>query len=293
MSSFASSSDSGSDGGEAALLIREERILPASSAAPSSEDGPPAPAPTALWITFNAPGKKNPLRQQEYFALAAALRDADASPAVAAVVLTGAGDTFSAGAHLGELPDPELKAFSAFTDALLDCRKVVIAAVNGPAIGIACTALAHCDIVVAATSATFATPFLRIAVTPEFASSYTLPAILGPALAADMLLAGRTLSAAEALAGGLVAAVVRPEELRPAVHARLAAMLAPPHARASLLLFKRLMRQWREAGVREAHRVERGELSARLASGVPFEAVVALRAAMAAEAEGRRERARL
>lgn len=129
--------------------------------------------------------------------------------AVIAVVITGTGPYFSAGADLTAMPtegDP-FEATEQFMTAVIDFEKPLIAVVNGPAIGIGVTLLAHCSLVVATSAATFWTPFTRIALVPEFCSSILFPRILGPSLAGEMLMFSKAITADEALRGGLVSRV--------------------------------------------------------------------------------------
>jgi enoyl-CoA hydratase/carnithine racemase len=95
-----------------------------------------------------------------------------------------------------------------FMKALLDCEKPVVAAVTGAAIGIGTTMLLHCDYVVAAESATFATPFTRLGLLPEAGSSLLGPRRMGHARAFALLVMGRPLTAAAAKDAGLVNEVV-------------------------------------------------------------------------------------
>lgn len=97
--------------------------------------------------------------------------------------------------------------------AVLRFPKILVAAVNGPAVGIGVTLLPHCDLVYSSASATFWVPFLRIAVVPEFGSSLTFPRIMGQAVAGDMLLNSRILTSDEALQWGLVSELHSPQDL--------------------------------------------------------------------------------
>ncbi len=138
-----------------------------------------------------------------YRATAEALRDAAADPGMAVVVLTGNGRAFCAGQDLGEMASaaralgerrrrrrPRFgtgSGFAAFTDGLIRFPKPVIAAVNGLAVGIGFTMLAHCDLVLIADTARLRAPFTTLGVCPEAASSATFPAIMGQQTAAYYL----------------------------------------------------------------------------------------------------------
>jgi 2-(1,2-epoxy-1,2-dihydrophenyl)acetyl-CoA isomerase len=157
----------------------------------------------------------------------AAIHAANANAEVGAIVLTGEGATYCGGADLkeGKEYDPEtglrLTAAS-FTMGsgddnwigLLSRSKPVVAAVNGPAVGIGATHTLAADIRVAARSASFSFPFLRLGAMPECGSTALLPRLIGTGRATAVLLRSRTISAEEALAWGLVTDVFPDEELR-------------------------------------------------------------------------------
>ncbi|CAI5963853.1 unnamed protein product [Closterium sp. NIES-64] len=126
---------------------------------------------------------------------------------------------------------------------VLRFSKILVAAVNGPAIGIGVTLLPHCDLVFAADSATFWVPFLRIALVPEFGSSVTLPQLLGRPLANDLLLTSRVLTADEACRNGLVSRVFPDATLQSDVLAILSDIQQQALVQQSLPIFKRMLRQ--------------------------------------------------
>ena len=176
-------------------------------------------------ITIARPEKKNALTRAIYDALSAAVRAADADPAVKVIVLTGTGDSFSAGNDIQDFvasPPPVSRTVGpgGLFAALDDAKKPVIAAVNGMAVGIGTTALLHCDLVYAASSARFRLPFVSIGILPEGGSSMILPAMLGHRRAAEALLFGDWIDAGKAEAWGLVNAVFAPDALMAEVMAR-------------------------------------------------------------------------
>lgn len=164
-------------------------------------------------LTISRIDKKNAISQGMYAKMADALNDYAADDDVRAFVITGAGDFFTSGNDIADFAtsmDEEGGArppVARFLDAIRDCPKPVIAAVNGPGIGIGLTMLLHCDLVYAGEAATFGAPFVKLGVVPEAASSLLLPAAVGMAIANDILLAGRTLNAEEALKFGLIARI--------------------------------------------------------------------------------------
>jgi enoyl-CoA hydratase/carnithine racemase len=158
----------------------------------------------------------------------AAIERANADSAVGSIVLTGEGAIYCAGADLKEQPeyDPVRRRLTpaSFTmgsgDAnwlgLLSRSKPVIVAVNGPAIGIGATHTLAADIRLAAESASFSFPFLRLGAMPECGSTALLPRLIGAGRAMDILLRNATISAHEAMQIGLVSRVFPAADLRDA-----------------------------------------------------------------------------
>ncbi len=163
-------------------------------------------------IRMNRPEKKNALTQPMYAAMTAALREAAASEAIRCVMIAGGSGAFSAGGDIGEFQQRAEGGLEPvtldFLLALAKNPKPLVAAVNGLAVGIGTTMLFHCDHVVASTSATFTTPFIRLGLIPEAASSLLAPMLMGHARAFSLLVMGRPLSAEDAKAAGLVNSVV-------------------------------------------------------------------------------------
>ncbi len=187
-----------------------------------------------LRLGFDRPARRNAMTGAMYAALADALAQADGDGAVRAVLLHGSEEAFCAGNDIGEFaanaPGEGERPSARFMKALLHVGKPVVAAVNGPAVGIGATMLLHCDLVYAGSAAKLAFPFARLGLCPEFASTLLLPARLGHQRAAELLMLGDPCSAQEAQALGLVNAVLPPAEVLPhalAIAARLAATSGP------------------------------------------------------------------
>jgi enoyl-CoA hydratase/carnithine racemase len=195
-------------------------------------------------ITIERPDKKNALTSAMFAALARALTDAEKDPGIAAVLILGSHDTFTAGADLNDFLstpplDPEDPA-QRFLRALATAEKVIVAGVSGPAVGVGTTMLLHCDLVVAGRSARFVLPFVDRALVPEAASSLLLPRLIGHRLACEHLLLCEPFDADAALRYGLVNRVVNDADV--ASTARdLARRLAAKPAQA-VRLTKRLMK---------------------------------------------------
>ena len=194
-----------------------------------------------LTLTFNRPEALNAVTGPMMTLLAEELEGAGAREDVRVVVVTGTGAGFSAGADLAGLrhaPDHPVETMDAANRvirAVVGCPLPVLAAVNGVAAGVACSAALVSDIIVAAESAAFLLPFSRIGLMTDGGSSATVAASIGRARAMRMALLGEPLSATDALAAGLVTHVAPDDEFRDLV-ATLARRLAagPPIALAGI-----------------------------------------------------------
>lgn len=165
---------------------------------------------------MNRPDQKNALTHAMYAAIADALEELNTDDTLRVATITGAGDAFTSGNDLMDFaagntdgPPPVLR----FLDNIRDAEKPVIAAVNGIAVGVGLTMLLHCDLAFASNTARFKAPFPHVGLVPEAGSSLLLPQALGNAWANDILLAGRTLDADDALRAGLISRVYSPAEL--------------------------------------------------------------------------------
>ena len=186
-----------------------------------------------LTLTLNRPEKLNPLTEgllDELFACLARARDDDT---VRAVVLTGAGRGFSAGADLRvslNNPNRDVRRTLQFHYApvitlMREIEKPVIAAVNGVAAGAGMSLALAADMRIAAESASFIQAFVRIGLVPDAGATFFLPRLIGMAQAAELAMLGETVGAADALRLGMVNRVVADAELATAT-AELAGRLA-------------------------------------------------------------------
>lgn len=180
-------------------------------------------------------GRRNAITWEMYDALDAALAQAEADEAVRAVVVRGTDDAFTAGNDLEDFllrppSGPDAPVFR-FLERVATATKPLVAAVNGPAIGIGTTLLLHCDLVFAGEGARFALPFVKLGLVPEFASSYLLPLVAGMSRARELLLLGEPFDARAAFDAGIVTRVAPDAEVH-ALAAEAAARLAalPPEA---------------------------------------------------------------
>ena len=220
-----------------------------------------------LTLTLNRPEKLNAVNTAMIGDYLDALDAADRDDDVRAVIVTGAGRAFCAGADLSGGPGtfdrapPEPGARHRDGGGLValrlfDMKKPVIAAVNGPAVGFGATQILPMDIRLASTEARFGFVFSRRGVVMEAASSWFLPRLVGMQQAMEWAATGRVFSAEEALAGGLVRSLHAPEELLPAARA-LGREIADNASPMSVALCRQMM--WKmlgEAHPMAAHRVD-------------------------------------
>jgi enoyl-CoA hydratase/carnithine racemase len=213
-------------------------------------------------LTLDRPAALNAFNEALYDALTDALADALADPAVAVVVLTGAGRAFCAGTDLLEMAQratdpafvPGRHGFSGLIDGLIAFDKPLLLAINGLGLGIGATIIGLSDLAFMSATARLRCPFTDLGVAPEAASSYTFPTLLGRQRAAWALLSSEWLSAADCRELGLVFRVCEPPELLETTmtHARLLA--AKPIS--SLRATKRLMTSHQRDAIAAARRGE-------------------------------------
>ena len=221
-----------------------------------------------LALTLNRPEKKNALTAEMYFCLVECLKTAGRDDAVRVVLLRGAGDCFCSGNDIAAFQagrDPDAKSPGmVFLEAISQFEKPLIAAVQGPAVGIGTTLLLHCDLVYAASDATFQVPFVNLGLCPEGGSSFLLPRRIGHQRASEMLLLGAPISARTAREFGLVNQVYKNAELMDDVfrHARRLAAQPPEAVR----LTKHLLKQSQRASILETIGVEGRHFGDRLGS---------------------------
>lgn len=209
----------------------------------------PEPAPVlserldegVLMLTLNRPHRLNAWNNALEDLYYGHLEAADADPDVRAIVVTGSGRAFSAGADMDDLARAG-KATEADFDRPrprefpLSLRKPLIGAVNGPAVGLGMVEALYCDVRFADTTTAFHTAFVRRGLVAEYGMAWLLPRLIGHGNATEILLSGRPLPAAEALALGLVSRVVEPDGLvdEAVAYARLLATQCSPWSMATI-----------------------------------------------------------
>jgi len=203
-------------------------------------------------ITIDRPARKNALSLAMYQQLADAVTSANEDSAIRVLLLSGSAGNFTSGndlgdflKHKGNLSEEE-NPTPKFMRALIYCDKPVVAAVQGPAVGIGTTLLLHCDLVYADSSAYFQLPFVNLGLCPEFSSSAILPKLMGHGRAAELLYLGQKFSAEVAHSVGIVNAVTADSELANTVNAVCTRLSQQPASalRATKRLLKRELREY-------------------------------------------------
>jgi enoyl-CoA hydratase len=221
-------------------------------------------------ISLNRPAQLNALNDALMDALGKALLDLDGDSDIGAIVITGNDKAFAAGADIAVMADwTYMDVFqSSFItrnwETIRQVRKPVIAAVAGYAMGGGCELALACDIVIAAESAQFALPEIKLAMLPGAGGTQRLPRAIGKAKAMDMCLSARMLNAEEADRYGLVSRVVPDAELQ-AVTLKLATQIAG-YSLPALMAIKESVNRAHEASLSEGILFERRALHARFAS---------------------------
>ena len=235
-------------------------------------------------VTIDNPAKLNILDRVALQDLEIEIRKIKSNPNIRCVVVTGAGDkAFIGGADLatlGSLDPASAREFigliHAACAALRDCPLPVIARINGWCLGAGLELAACCDLRIAADSAAFGMPEVRLGI-PSVVEAAMLPRLVGAGRARWLVMTGETIGAAEALVWGLIEKISPAEKLDHAVNAALDSILAgePEAIRAQ----KRLCKLWEEAPLHESVEVSIDEFARAYESGEPNRRVAAFRAA--------------
>ncbi|MFM8416346.1 MAG: crotonase/enoyl-CoA hydratase family protein [Actinomycetota bacterium] len=238
-------------------------------------------------ITLSRPEKMNAFTAVMMRELLQAFDMVDADDAVRSVIVTGDGRAFCAGADLsggaktfddGDWSSPNDDRIrrdggGQVTLRIFDCKKPVIGAINGAAVGIGATMTLPMDVRLASTVARIGFVFTRRGIVPEACSSWFLPRFVGISRAAEWVYTGRILSAQEALDGGLVRALHAPDDLLPAART-LAREIADNTSGVSVALSRQML--WRMLGAShpmDAHRADSRGIQLRGRSGDAHEGV--------------------
>ncbi|MDR5653775.1 enoyl-CoA hydratase-related protein [Ruixingdingia sedimenti] len=221
-------------------------------------------------ITLNRPEALNALNAQITREIAEAVDTFEADDAVGAIVVTGSDKAFAAGADIKEIKDKTFidvfgeQFITRHWERLASARKPTIAAVSGHAVGGGCELALMCDTIVAAECARFSLPETRIGAIPGAGGTQRLTRAVGKALAMDMILTGRVLTAQEARAAGLIARVV-PDGTHLATAVEMAATIARS-SRPIAMLAKEAVNKAYETHLAEGIHLERRLLYATFAT---------------------------
>lgn len=224
---------------------------------------------SVLLITLNRPEILNAFNRDMMAEMIDALDKADADDNVRAIIVTGAGRGFCAGADLsagGNTFNAEARddredglhrdGGGRVTLRIFECKKPIIAAINGAAVGIGATMTLPMDIRLCSTKAKFGFVFSRRGIVPEACSSYFLPRVVGISQALEWCYSGRVFAGDEALAGGLVRSIHQPDDLLAAAKV-IAREIADNTSAVSVTLIRQMM--WKMLGAdhpMEAHKID-------------------------------------
>ncbi len=222
-----------------------------------------------LLLTLNRPEILNAFNRDMMAEMIDALNKADADDNVRAIIVTGAGRGFCAGADLSaggntfnaEARDDRKNGLhrdggGRVTLRIFECKKPIIAAINGAAVGIGATMALPMDIRLCSTKAKFGFVFARRGIVPEACSSYFLPRVVGISQALEWCYSGRVFPSGEALTGGLVRSIHEPDDLLPAAKI-IAREIADNTSAVSVTLIRQML--WKMLGAdhpMEAHKID-------------------------------------
>ena len=233
-------------------------------------------------LILDRPGQLNAFTDGLYDAVRTALTDAAGDDGIAVVVLTGEGHkAFSAGQDLGELVQPpqhddgEEHGFPPFIRTVAEFPKPLLAAVNGLGVGIGCTVLAHCDVVLIADTARLRAPFTSLGVVPEAGSSVLFPASMGWQAAAQFLFTSEWIGADQAVELRLARRKVQADRLTHETLDLAQRIAAMPLA--SLVETKRLMKAGISALTNDALDREWDQFRSMIGGPANAEAIAAFR----------------
>jgi len=219
-------------------------------------------------IEINRPERKNAMSMAMYGAIANAINEAEQDPAIRVIVIHGQKEFFCVGNDIKEFQSVSVpkgtNPLKDFGTAFTTAKKPIIAAVNGYSIGVGMTLLLHCDLVYAGENAKFKTPFVDLALCPDFGSTYILPRLVGHHLASEIFLLCDFMTAEEAYRIGFVNKVFPEDELLENV-LELAKCLAekPP---GSVRLTKELLKNYSADTIQEQKAEEFKNLARKLRS---------------------------
>jgi enoyl-CoA hydratase/carnithine racemase len=217
-------------------------------------------------ITHNRPERRNAMNPGAFRAVGEAFLEAQSSPKVATVLLTGAGEDFSSGLDLTAPPDTSggPQPFEFMMDAICALEKPLVAAVRGCAIGYGMTVLFHCDVVYVGESARLRMPFANLGLVTEAAACYMAPLSIGQKHAAELLYTAEWVDADRAVEYGIATRSYPDAELLDAATGKARQMAQWPIS--SLVEMKRMLKSFHRDDIARARKLE-GAAMARLFGG--------------------------
>jgi enoyl-CoA hydratase/carnithine racemase len=228
-----------------------------------------------LLLTLNRPEKKNAFSNEQWLAFGEALEAADENPAVACVVVTGAGSDFSSGVDLNDFSEAGGEhPFERCARRLVDFNKPIVSAAKGVAIGGGATLLLHTDVVYVGESLRLRFPFTALGLVPEWGSSYQLQAVIGARKAAELMYTSEWLGAERAVELGIATAAYSDGELLERAMEKAREIAKWPVS--SLRETKDLMRRVHRAAIHAAIDAEQAGMAKLAGKPENIEAVVAI-----------------
>jgi enoyl-CoA hydratase/carnithine racemase len=227
-----------------------------------------------LRVELNRPEKMNAMTGSMYMTLADIFTTANKDDNIRVVLWHGAGSSFTAGNDIGDFlknpPAPHASPQTRLTDALIAFEKPIVVAVLGAAIGGGTTMLTHCDFVFASESTRFQLPFINLGLTPEFGSSFSIPARVGHLRAAELFLLGEPFTARHAAELGLVTRVLPDSDVLASAVTTAEKLAAKPAG--ALRAHKRLIKRASLVQLRDSVNAEAQEFVQRVRSAEAREA---------------------
>ena len=226
-------------------------------------------------ITMNRPEKRNAMNPGAFRAVAEAFLEASSNPAVATVLLTGAGDDFSSGMDLTAEPDRSggPQPFDSMMDAICALEKPLVAAVRGCGIGFGMTVLFHCDVVYVGESARLRMPFANLGLVTEAAACYMAPLAIGQKQAAELLFTADWVDAERALEYGIATRVYPDDRVLEEARTKARQMARWPVT--SLVEMKRMLKSFHGDSIAKAREMETAAMARLFGSPENKEAIQA------------------
>jgi enoyl-CoA hydratase/carnithine racemase len=217
-------------------------------------------------ITMNRPERRNAMNSEAFRAVARAFEEANSNPAIATILLTGAGEDFSSGLDLTAAPDTSggPQPFDELMDAVCALEKPLVAAVRGCGIGYGMTVLFHCDVVYVGESVRLRMPFANLGLVTEAGAAYLAPLVIGQKQAAELLYTADWVDAQRALEYGIATRIYPDDTILEEARAKAQQMAQWPVS--SLVEMKRMLKSFHRDAIARARAME-SDAMARLFGG--------------------------